>query len=123
MAFDKMKLFESTKNRWPSSFRVTPSDGVPSFEAEPELVAVYNLIEEACEPAEERTHADEWTQLANWAFHQALWVLARHTATESVIHREDVTFEQFDHWIRLNLSDESWVEERREYEDSPSLFH
>jgi hypothetical protein len=29
----------------------------------------------------------------------------------------------FDHWLRSNLSGESWEEERREYEDSPSRFH
>jgi DNA-binding GntR family transcriptional regulator len=123
MAIDKMKLFESARDRWPPSFRITPTDGAPCFEAEPELVAVYDRIEKACEPTEQRTQNDEWTQLANWAFHQALWALAKETAAPSVIRREDVTFDLFDQWVRLNLSDESWEEERREYEESPSRFH
>jgi hypothetical protein len=122
MAIDKMKL-ESTRDRWPPSFRITPSDGVPGFEAESELVAVYDLIDGAGEPTGERTQDDEWTQLANWAFHQALWALAKDTATDGVIRREDVTFDDFDHWMRVNLSDKSWVDERREYEHSPSRFH
>jgi hypothetical protein len=76
MAIDKMKLFESTRDRWPESIRITPTNGVPTFEAEPELVAVYRKIENACDPTGEWTANDEWNQLANWAFNQALWALA-----------------------------------------------
>ncbi len=123
MAIDKMKLFESTRDRWPLSFRVTPADRVPSFKAEPELVAVYRSIEESCNPIGERTQSDEWIQVANWAFHQALWAVAEDGATERVVRREDVTFAMFDYWMRSNLSDESWDEERQEYDDSPSRFH
>ena len=121
MAIDKMRLFERTRDRWPQSFRITPTDGVPGFEAEPSLVAVYDSIEEACELTGERTQSDEWTQVANWAFHQALWALAKAATTERLISRQDVTFPMFDDCMRSNLSDESWDEERREYEDSPTF--
>lgn len=84
---------------------------------------MYRSIEESCDPVVERTQNDEWIQLANWAFHQALWALAKGTVTERIIRREDVTFDMFDYWMRSNLSDESWEEERREYEDSPPRFH
>lgn len=84
---------------------------------------MYRLIEESCDPSGEWTQSDEWTQLANWSFHQALSELAEHAAAEKVIRREDVTFDMFDYWIRSNLTDECWDEERREYEDSASRFH
>lgn len=123
MAVDKMKLFESTRDRWPPNFRIAPTDGVPSFNAEPDLLSVYQRIEASCEPIGERTQSDEWAQLANWSFHQSLWALAEDGATERMIRSQDVTFEMFDHWLRFNLADESWAGERREYEDSPSRFH
>jgi hypothetical protein len=123
MAIDKMKLFESTRDRWPSKFHITPTDGVTGFDAEPELVGVYDRIAASCEPLGDYAHDDEWTQLANWAFHQSLWALAKGGATERVVRREDVTFEMFDDWLRSNLADDSWAEERREYEESPSRFH
>ena len=123
MTIDKRKLLEKTRERWPLCFRVTPTDGVPSFEAEPKLGDVYQTIEASCAPADEWTESDEWTNLANWSFHQALWKLAEQAATERHIHREDVTLDMFDDWMRFNLSEEGWAAERREYEGSPSSFH
>lgn len=87
------------------------------------MVAVYRSIEEACDPRGEWTLSDEWTQLANWVFHQALEALANSAETEKIVRREEGTFDLFDEWMRFNLSDECWDEERREYEDSPSRFH
>ena len=112
MAIDKTKLFESTKRRWPS-FTIAPSDGV----------TIYNSIDEACAPTGEWTQSDEWIQLANWAFHQALGALAKAGAAERNVHRDEVTFDLFDEWMRFNLLHECWEEERREYDASPSRFH
>jgi hypothetical protein len=123
MAIDKTKLFESTRDRWPLSFRIIPTEGIPSYAAEPEMVEVYRSIEEACAPRGEWTQSDEWTQLANWAFHQALGALAEDGVSEKTVRREDVTFDMFDHWTRFNLSHKCWDEERHEYEASPSRFH
>jgi hypothetical protein len=112
MPIDKTKLFESTKERWPT-FPITPSNGV----------AIYLSIEEACDPRGEWTQTDEWVQLANWAFHQALGALAESGTSERTVHREEVTFDLFDEWMRFNLSDDCWEDERHEYEASPSRFH
>jgi hypothetical protein len=123
MAIDKMKLFETTRKRWPQNFQITPTDEVPGFRAEPQLVSVFDTIDESCNPLDEWTQADNWTSVANWSFHQALWNLAKQQATEGLIRRDDVTFEMFDVWMRSNLTDESWTAERQEYEASPSRFH
>lgn len=112
MAIDKTKLFESTKERWP--------DGPMTASKE---AAVYWAIEEACKPPGEYTQSDEWTQLANWAFHQAIGTLANDAAPEETVRREEVTFDLFDEWMRFNLTHECWEAERREYDASPSSFH
>jgi hypothetical protein len=115
MAIDKMKLFESAQERWPLSFRVASSDGNNN----PNLTDVYRTIEASCDPIGGWTPADNWTQLANWAFHQALFQLAQEADAESDIHRQSVTFARFDHWMRFNLSDDGYTAEREEYESSP----
>jgi hypothetical protein len=81
MAIDKMKLFESTRDRWPTSFRISPNTRMLCFEARPELVAVYDAIGKSCTPT------GEWTQLANWAFRQALRAVAKYVTTERAIRR------------------------------------
>lgn len=123
MAIDKWKLFERTRGRWPPNVRVVPTAGVPCFKTTPNLVDVYAAIEASCEPKGEWAAEDEWTQLANWSFHQALWALAENSGAEKHINREQVTFEMFDEQMRLNLSDDCWNAERTEYEESPSRFH
>ena len=123
MAIEKGKLFERTRERWPLAVRVVPADGMPCFKSEPSLVEVYRAIEAYCEPTGERTADDEWTALANWSFHQALWTLAERSNLERDIQRDEVTFEMFDERMRSNLSDECWNAERIEYEESTSRFH
>jgi hypothetical protein len=123
MAIEKMKLFERTRERWPATVRVVPTDGVPSFETTPSLVEVHDAVEASCETAGEWTAHDEWTGLANWSFHQALWAPAERSASERHIHREEVTFEMFDERMRFNLSDDCWSAERAEYDESHSRFH
>ena len=122
MAIDKAKLFERTQERWPLTVHVRPINGVPCFVAEPNLVDVLEAIEASCAPFGEWTSEDEWTGLANWSFHQALWSLAEHSE-ERLLHRHEVTFLMFEERMRANLSDESWKAERLIYEESPSRFH
>jgi hypothetical protein len=123
MAIEKRKLFESTRERWPSFVEVVPADGLPSFKTTPNLTDIYTAVEAACESASERTAEDEWIGLANWSFHQALWVLAENLGLQGKVFREDVTFEMFDAQMRSNLSDDCWRLERLEYEGSPSRIN
>jgi hypothetical protein len=122
MAIDKAKLFERTRERWPLTVRVRPTNGVPPFDTQPCLVDVHGVIEASCAPAGEWTAEDEWIALANWSFHQALWALAEGSG-ERHLHRDQVTFDMFDECMRSNLSDDCWNAERLEYKESPSRFH
>jgi len=122
MAIEKTKLFDGTREQWPLTIRVLPKDGVTRFDSDPCLNDVYRAVQAGCEPAGEWTAEDEWANLANWSFHQALWALAER-AGERHLYRDEVTFEMFDRCMRNNLSDDSWDAERLEYEESPSLFH
>ncbi|MDO9490497.1 MAG: hypothetical protein Q7J32_19170 [Sphingomonadaceae bacterium] len=124
MAIDKNRLFERARERWPLVFRVMPVEGVPCFESKPCIAEVYRDIEASSQPEGEGTPADEWKALAHWSFHQALWALAQQVEWERDLHRDEVTFEMFDEWIRSNLAgDDCWRAERQEYEESPSRFH
>ena len=103
---DKRELFDRTQSLWPDAIVVTKSaasDGA--------LNAIYWRIED-------RLGADDWAQLAAWAFHQALCELAetRIAAGKTSLSSKDVSFESFDRWIRMNLRDESWAKVRREYD-------
>ena len=122
MVLEKTKLFEQARGRWPLTVRVFPKHGTPCFEAKPCLGDVYRDIETSCEPVGDWTAEDEWTKLANWSFHQALWALAE-GAGERLLHRNEVTFMMFDECMRENLTDDCWGAERIQYEESPSRFH
>jgi hypothetical protein len=123
MIIDKKKLFEDARGRWPESLRVTPKEGVPCFRAEPSLTEVYRSIEASCSPASEWATSDEWCQLANWSFTQALWTLAEQVNSERLILRDEVTFDMFDAIMRSNLSHHEWTAYRKAYEASPSRIH
>jgi hypothetical protein len=123
MVIAKKALFKRTLERWPSTVRVSPFDGVPGFQAQPSLVDVHEAIEAQCNPGAEWSGEDEWTKLANWSFHQALWALAEGTTSERDLSRDEVTFEMFDDAMRFNLSDDCWTSERAEYDASPTRFH
>ncbi|MBB4155688.1 hypothetical protein GGQ80_003613 [Sphingomonas jinjuensis] len=84
---------------------------------------LYNGVQAACDPANEWTEEHEWTGLANWSFHQALWTIAEQATEERDVGRDEVTFEMFDDCMRSNLAANCWVAERRKYEDSPPSFH
>lgn len=123
MAIEKRRLFEQARDRWPTSIRVVPTNGFPPFDADPSLVDVHGDIQAACDPKGDWTEEDEWTGLANWSFHQALWAMADQSTSERCIHREQVTFEMFDEYMRSNLLADCWVTERQQYEESPLRFH
>lgn len=102
----------------PADF-IPRKDGVPCFETNPSLLDVYRKIEADCEPTEALTPEDEWTNLANWSFHQALWSIAERSE-EGRLNRDQVTFQMFDNCMKRNLSaDDCWISERVEYEASP----
>jgi hypothetical protein len=123
MPVEKRRLFEQARDRWPRRMRVFPTKGFPRFNAEPSLVDVHNDIQAACDPKSGWTEEDEWTGLANWSFHQALWAVADQSTEERDVDRDDVTFERFDECMRFNLSADCWTAERREYEESSLRFH
>jgi hypothetical protein len=119
MALEKIELFERTRDRWPVYVHIRPKDGVPCFETNPSLLDVYRKIEADCERAEALTPEDEWTNLANWSFHQALWSIAERSE-EGHLNRDQVTFQMFENCMKRNLSaDNCWIAERVEYEASP----
>ena len=123
MAVEKIRLFEQAKDRWPRSIRVCPTNGFPPFDAEPSLVDVHRGIQAACDPKGEWTEEDDWTGLANWSFHQALWRVAEQSIETRDLDRDEVTFEMFEAYMRSNLADDCWVAERREFEESPLRFN
>lgn len=123
MAVEKIRLFEFARERWPLTMRVLPTNGFPSFASKSNLYDVYRAIEAACEPKGEWTAEDEWTGLANWSFHQALWLLAEQSTAERIVYRDEVSFEMFDARMRANLLDDGWIAERQKYEDRPLRFH
>ena len=71
--------------------RVFPTNGFPPFDAEPSLVDVHSDVQAACDPKGEWTEEDEWTGLANWSFHQALWAVTDQSTVERDIDRDEVT--------------------------------
>jgi hypothetical protein len=108
----KRELFERVRTRWPQELHLPKAQPVlPAIMTEPSDVATYRKIEDSL-PAE-----DEWTNLAAWAFHQALnkLVRRRHNASESVVFIKDVSFRSFDTQMKSNLADISWNAERAIY--------
>ncbi len=92
MAIERRRLFEEAKARWPILIRVFPTHGFPPFDAKPRLVDVYNDIQASCDPKGDWTEEDEWTSLANWSFHHALWAVTEQTRTERDVDRDEVAF-------------------------------
>lgn len=105
---DKRELFERARSLWPDA--VTIGSEAASLDA---LNNVYWPLEERLS-----RDSDDWTQLAAWAFHQALAELAgsRPSAGLAALRPNDIAFEAFDRWMRSNLSDESWAKVRAEYD-------
>lgn len=106
MAIDKIALFETTKALWPETVNVTEN-----------LSATYEIYR-ANEQAFPQD--DDWRQLSLWAFHQAIQNHERRAVAKGLpLHPHEITFEEFDRWMRKNLNgDDCWLDERAEYESS-----
>lgn len=106
---DKQALLDRVKSLWPDAITLRPDGGQDA------LNNIYWPIEEKLESG-----GDEWIKLSAWAFHQALWDLARINdgAGRAALRPADVTLEAFDRWMRQNLSDETWAHVRHEYDET-----
>jgi len=105
---DKQALLDRVKSLWPDAITLRPDSGQEA------LNNIYWPIEEQLEG-----RTDELIKLAAWAFHQALWELARTKASgHAALRPADVTLEAFDHWMRTNLSHETWADVRHEYDET-----
>ena len=104
---EKRILFERTRALWPEA--VCHVDETGTCYA---LSNIYRRLNEQL-----GSHADGWMQLATWAFHQAVSELAliKPPAPQAALRRHEVSFESFDWWMRMNLSDNSWVDARAKY--------
>ena len=105
MTIDKSALFEATKALWPATVKV--SDDLNATNK------IYHEHENSF-PLD-----DDWQQLALWSFHQALSAHESRAFAEGLsnIYPAEVTFSEFDTWMRSNLNgDDCWSERRAEYE-------
>ena len=104
---DKQALLDRVKSLWPDAITLRPDGGQDA------LNNIYWPIEEGLE-----AEANEWLQLAAWAFHQALGELARCRVDSgcAAVRPADVSLEAFDRWMRKNLADETWSEVRKDYD-------
>lgn len=103
------ELFERARALWPQP---VPHTG----DKRQALNEVYWPLEErlGCE--------DEWLSLAAWAFHQSFCehAVSVGVASGSILSPADVPFSIFDRYMRENLQDESWADERTQYSTSPA---
>ena len=106
---DKQALLDRVKSLWPDAITLRPDGGQAA------LNNIYWPIEEKLEG-----DGDDWITFSAWAFHQALWDLARTMdgAGSAAFRPADVTLEAFDYWMRKNLSDETWSQVRHQYDET-----
>lgn len=106
---DKHTLLDRAKSLWPDAITLRPDGGQDA------LNNIYWPIEQKLED-----DGDEWITLSAWAFHQALWDLAKTKVGvgHPAFRPGDVTLEAFDYWMRKNLSDEAWAEARQKYDEA-----
>ena len=106
---DKQALLDRVKSLWPDAITLRPDGGQAA------LNNIYWPIEQKLED-----DGDQWITLSAWAFHQALWDLAKTKVGvgRSALRPADVTLASFDYWMRKNLSDETWADVRHEYDQA-----
>jgi len=104
---EKRMLFERTRSLWPDAVCHVNETGTCYT-----LNNIYRQLDEQL-----RSQADDWMQLAAWAFHQAVSELAliKPPAPRATLRRHEVSFESFAWWMRMNLADDSWAEARAKY--------
>ena len=109
MTIDKNALFGTTKALWPTTVRVSD---------DPDATNKIYQEHESAFPQD-----DDWQQLALWSFHQALSAYEKRALAKglSCVHPHEVTFAEFDTWMRSNLNgDKCWSERRAEYDRADS---
>lgn len=106
MAIDKSALFETTKALWPEIVKLSANLNATN--------KIYQTNEATC------SQDDDWRQLALWAFHQALEAHEKRALAKGLpLYPREVTFDEFDAWMRANLNGaDCWSDERNEYESS-----
>lgn len=99
---------------WPSTIRIgdgyaTANDGFMF----PSLNKVYRRIEDGLD-----VETDHWGVLGHWAMSQAIHKMSRDAFGRgiTVVSIADVPDELLDYFVRCNLSEESWTEERALYQ-------
>ena len=104
---DKQALLDRVKSLWPDAVTLRADGGQGA------LNNIYWPIEQRLE-----ADANEWLQLAAWAFHQALEELPQHRvdAGRGAVRPADVSLDAFDRWMKKNLADETWSEVRTDYD-------
>lgn len=106
MTIDKRALFEATQALWPEAISVCDPNATN---------AIYQKHENAF------PQDDDWRQLALWSFHQALGAHEKRALAKGLpqVCPREVTFREFDMWMRSNLNgDDCWLERRAEYESA-----
>ena len=108
---DPEELFARTRVLWPELINLNCEVG-----AQIDDIAIWPLVQ-VYDQIESRIGNDEWLSLAAWAFSQALHGRAKQAIAYGSPHLfpNSVTFEEFDHWMRRNLADDSWATLRDEY--------
>ncbi len=111
MAVDPKALFLRARSLWPDKIDLgrRPVSGLV-VEGGQILIDLYEAIDASVDVE------DEWLQLAAWAFHQALWgANKRTTRPDGFLYTADVSFSDFDDFVKFNLSNDSWAAIRAEY--------
>ena len=104
-------LFARMQELWPSVIDISRKNADGNDITFWSLIDIYDRIESDIQPD------DDWTGVSAWAFHQALMELAGIAAVQNIssLHVPDVPLPLFDRFLRENLSDPSWENERAAY--------
>lgn len=114
--FSKRELYESAREKWPSSFRIVLSKSTgENIVTDPSDYDVYRRIEDSL------GEKDDWVRISAWAFYQALGEIIKQCFHEKklLLLSRMISFELFDRKLKANLLDASWWEERAIYDALP----
>lgn len=106
-------LFDDMMVRWPETIRIDDASGVADGGG------VFPTLSHARDEVESGvSDANEWRKLAVWAFFQAAHKLAinAYHRNSSSISLKEISISEFERFMLMNLSDESWDSERELFE-------